>query len=76
MKFKNRKMLFYMEVRFRLMKAYKKKVNKLILSGELLSDSRLISWHSRYEKQLASLLELKKNFEEGTGEEVVFYEWE
>lgn len=75
MKFKNRKMLFYMEVRFRLMKTYKKRVNKLILAGELLSDSRLISWHSKYEKQLARLLQLKKNFEEGTGEEVVFYDW-
>lgn len=60
MKFKNHKMLFYMEVRFRLMKTYKKRVNKLILAGELLSDSRLISWHSKYEKQLVRLLQLNE----------------
>ena len=76
MKFKNRKLLFYMEIKFRLMRIYKRRVDKMILNGDDLSASALLSWHRRYEKQLGDLCEIKERFEEGTGEKVVFWERE
>ena len=73
MKFKKHKLLFEMEVRFRIMKLFKKRVNKMVLEGESLSNDKLIKWHKRYEGQLNKLYEIKECFEASTNEKIVFF---
>ena len=63
MKFKNRKLLFYMEVRFRLMKIYSRRINRMILGGDSLCSARLVRCNKKHEKHLWNLYGMKERFE-------------
>jgi hypothetical protein len=68
-----RKMLFAMELRWRLVVHHRKKVNHLLANGVSLSSPELLAAYEKLEKQVDIITDRKNQFIDITGEHIKFY---
>lgn len=68
------KSLFLMEIKYRWITYYQRKINKMLESGISLNHPQLVSTYSKYEKHVYKIFEMKEQFEKETNEKIVFYQ--
>jgi hypothetical protein len=68
------KSLFLMEIKYRWITYYQRKINKMLEGGISLNHPQLVSTYSKYEKYIYQIFEMKETFEKETKEKIVFYQ--
>ena len=69
-----RKALLLMEIKYRWITYYQRKINKMLAYGFSLNNPQLVSTYCKYENHIYEILEMKEKFQKETGEKVVFYQ--
>jgi len=62
-----------MEIKYRWITYYLRKINEMLSRGIALHDPQLISTYCKYEENICEIFEMKESFEKETGEKVIFY---
>jgi len=68
------KALLLMEIKYRWITYYQRKINKMLAYGCSLNNPQLVSTYCKYEKHIYKIFEMKEKFQNETGEKVVFYQ--